>query len=251
MITPYLSFIDPPALNFPGVAVTVVQILLTATSYWKESTNSSPYSKFFEGKASVSAIDSRIGMSIIYGLPFLTATTFAVVSETPTLAGVLTLLLFLKRIIEVHFVHKYSGKISKIMSMVIGTYYSVVAVVIASVATKSPNGYCQIIGIAAFVIGCFGNLYHHYLLRRLRESAVGVQYVMPKTAWFEYAAAPHYFFELVEWLGIAVVAQHGNAYLVLTSMTSYLCGRAVAQNQWNEQKFPEWRNKYNMIPFVF
>jgi hypothetical protein len=105
-----------------------------------------------------------------------------------------------------------------------------------------------------------GNLYHHYLLANLRSGNDSKKtdgekkYVAPKGGLFNYVAAPHYFFELLGWLGIAVVAQQMNAYLVFAGMTSYLSGRACSQNEWNRSKFSEadWpASRKNVIPFIF
>lgn len=80
----------------------------------------------------------------------------------------------------------------------------------------------------------------------------GDKYVAPRGGLFEYVAAPHYFFELLGWLGIAIVSQQANSYLVFTSMSSYLGGRSVAQNKWNRSKFSEWpEDRKNIVPFVF
>ena len=105
-------------------------------------------------------------------------------------------------------------------------------------------------------MGLLGNFYHHYILATLRgsDSRNNRKYVAPHGGLFNYVAAPHYFFELIGWLGIAVVAQQLNAFLVFTSMTSYLSGRAVNHNMWNKKKFDdaEWpESRKNLVPFIF
>ena len=105
-----------------------------------------------------------------------------------------------------------------------------------------------------FSVGILGNLYHHYLLSILRGGkSANKEYEVPQGGLFSYVAAPHYFFELIGWLGIAVVSEHINIYLVLASMTSYLSGRSFAQNEWNKQKFGNsWpASRKNLIPFLF
>jgi len=107
-----------------------------------------------------------------------------------------------------------------------------------------------------FGIGLSGNLYHHHLLAKLRDTKKtdGQKYLAPKGGMFNYVATPHYFFELLGWLGIAVVAQQINVFLVFTSMSSYLSGRSVSQNAWNRSQFSEadWpATRKNMIPFIF
>ncbi len=115
-----------------------------------------------------------------------------------------------------------------------------------------------VIGTTVFAVGIAGNFHHHYLLAQLRKdsknSVAGKKYVAPKGGLFSYVATPHYFFELIGWLGIAMVSNHLNAYLVVASMSSYLAGRSVAQNEFNKEKFDEkdWpRNRKNLIPFIF
>ena len=61
------------------------------------------------------------------------------------------------------------------------------------------------------------------------------EYKPPAGGLFEYVSAPHYLFELVGWFGIALAAEHLNAFLVAACMTSYLSGRAVATSRWNRQ----------------
>ena len=106
-----------------------------------------------------------------------------------------------------------------------------------------------------FLIGISGNFYHHNILASLRNgNSNNLKYVAPRGGLFNYVAAPHYMFELIGWFGIAVAADHMNAYLVFTTMASYLAGRAASQNEWNRSKFSEidWPIKRkNMIPFLF
>lgn len=115
-----------------------------------------------------------------------------------------------------------------------------------------------------FITGILGNLYHHYLLSTLRSKSnkkgtttttttTTTRYVAPKGGLFEYVAAPHYFFELIGWLGIAVVSGHLNVYLIFASMCSYLSGRSVAQNEFNREKFEDaWpATRKSLVPFLF
>ena len=53
---------------------------------------------------------------------------------------------------------------------------------------------------------------------------------------FEYVAAPHYLFEIIDWFGMAIVSQHFmNIYLTI-GMT-YLMQRSIAPNQVESNKF--------------
>lgn len=211
-------------------------------------------------------IPSRDGMTFIY-LPALVVSSLlyllpdvSKISFVPgkSLAGQFVILQFLKRLLEVYFVHKYSGNVSQNLSASIGTYYAIVSAIILCVAntTSSISDLSGTVGTGLFGIGLVGNLYHHILLAGLRDKTKKdvEEYVAPVGGLFNYVAAPHYFFELIGWLGIAIVANHLNAFLVFTSMTSYLSGRACSQNEWNRSKFSDndWPStRKNIVPFIF
>ena len=62
---------------------------------------------------------------------------------------------------------------------------------------------------------------------------------------------PHYLFELIAWLGIAIVAQDFNVFMVFASMFTYLLTRAKATKTWylkNVENYPVER-KF-LIPFL-
>eukprot|EP00242_Pyramimonas_sp_CCMP2087_P012870 CAMPEP_0198204372 /NCGR_PEP_ID=MMETSP1445-20131203/7775_1 /TAXON_ID=36898 /ORGANISM="Pyramimonas sp., Strain CCMP2087" /LENGTH=148 /DNA_ID=CAMNT_0043876223 /DNA_START=457 /DNA_END=903 /DNA_ORIENTATION=- len=144
------------------------------------------------------------------------------------------------------------------ISMFIGTYYACIAALCCSVSEGgirfAADTTLQQAAIVLFLIGNIGNFYHHKLLADLRsDPSTGKKYVVPSGGLFCCVAAPHYFFELMSWLAIAFAANHVNVFLVFTSMTSYLSGRAVAQNKWNKEKFKEeWPgSRKNMVPGIF
>lgn len=116
-------------------------------------------------------------------------------------------------------------------------------------------------GLSAFIIGEIGNLYHHYLLSTLRkESGKGEtktalptksNYSVPKGALFEFVTMPHYLFELIAWLGIAIISQDFNVFMVFASMFTYLLTRAKATKIWylkNVDNYPSERKV--LIPFL-
>lgn len=133
------------------------------------------------------------------------------------------------------------------------------------------NADCLQYGLAAYVVGELGNLYHHYLLSTLRttdkngkviisksdkggsdeEFDVKSNYLVPTGGLFDYVTMPHYFFELIAWLGIAIVSQDLNVYLVFASMCTYLLTRAKATKIWylkNVNNYPEDRKV--LVPFI-
>eukprot|EP00559_Dactyliosolen_fragilissimus_P000983 CAMPEP_0184858422 /NCGR_PEP_ID=MMETSP0580-20130426/3526_1 /TAXON_ID=1118495 /ORGANISM="Dactyliosolen fragilissimus" /LENGTH=265 /DNA_ID=CAMNT_0027354553 /DNA_START=190 /DNA_END=984 /DNA_ORIENTATION=- len=254
-ISTIASSIPSVAPDVGRAALTLMQTFATISSF---STETNPltraqYSKFannVENEKDNEMIDSKDGMTLIY-LPALVVSAILITLPSITnlsflpqqsLAGELVFVHFLKRILEVFYLHKYSGEVSKGLSTLIGMYYAIVSILIICVANPvtGVTEITNILGTGLFSIGILGNFYHHYILAGLRDNnhkPSGRQYVAPHGGLFEYVAAPHYFLEVMGWLGIAIAANHLNAYLVFTSMTSYLSGRAGSQNEWNRSKF--------------
>lgn len=270
MLLPALTAVTnnlPPLMpGYGGAAFTAYQVLSTAALHSIESNSKTtmPYSKFAQtGKVEKgeTMINSKAGMTIIYLPALITSLSIVtlgyadVIPVLPSTAGILVFLLFLKRQLEVLYLHKYSGKVSVATSSSIGIFYALTSAIICCVASPSPDMNSTIIGESLFAVGSMGNLYHHWKLAQLRkDSTASAKYSAPRGGLFDYVAAPHYLFELIAWLGIAVASEHGNAYLVCASMTSYLSGRSVSQNKWNREKFSEeeWPlERKNMVPFLF
>ena len=57
-------------------------------------------------------------------------------------------------------------------------------------------------GLALWLGGTLTNLYHHYLLAGLRKGGDDTRYVRPTGGLFELCVCPHYFGEIVGWLGV-------------------------------------------------
>ena len=256
--------------TFPGVTgqvITALQLFIAATSYSIETNakTRAQYSKFSRANDKTTITwPSRVAMMIIYTPAFITSAVFLIMGmygvksiPTPSLATFFCCIHFAKRCLEVMFLHKYSGRTDKGTPTQISLYYTLVTVLIAYASGSSGHdASIQMIsfGTALFVIGIIGNFYHHYLLASLRSGSSSKKYVAPRGGLFSFVATPHYLFELIGWLGIAMVSNHLNSYLVFASMSSYLFGRAVAQNEWNRLKFDEkeWpRSRKNMLPFIF
>lgn len=255
----------------PGVLLyNALQFLTVCGIYKGEIDSPMPYSKFgmaTKGKNSNVRVPSKIGMLIIYVPATIVAFIFqfivpqlASMSYSPTTAGWMVFAHFLKRDAEVLFVHKYSGDTEINTARLIGLSYAINAFMICLLSNPSvsTSDSSWKFGTLLFAIGSLGNLYHHHLLALLRsagKSKTGTkEYKAPNGGLFEYVAAPHYFFELVVWLGISVASQHLTSHLNLVSMTCYLCARAYNQNQWNKKKFDEkeWpSSRKNLIPFLY
>ena len=272
---------EAPA-SFPGaagLALTAMQLLVALTSYGTEINpkTRATYSKF--AKVDVDGGDSsktktwpsRLAMMVIYTPALLVAAAvclgFSVGSGLlsslpgPSAASFLMAAHFGKRCLEVMLLHRYSGRTDRGTPTMIGFYYALTSLLICACGDRTgetSGGPPSSLGKALFCVGLAGNFYHHRLLAGLRSGDGGGgtkrRYVPPRGGMFSLVAAPHYLFELAGWLGAATVVHHVNAYLVVLSMTSYLAGRSVAQNEFNRLKFDEgeWpRSRRNLVPFLF
>ena len=211
------------------------------------------YSKFVKN----GEIPSRMGMFILYFLPIVTATVTAwpYLSSANVIQWIVysaVVFHFGKRVLETLFLHKYSGKMAVLSIISISFIYSLVAGMICYVNVK-PLLAMDILfysGMVIFIIGEVGNFYHHKLLVDLRKGSEG--YHIPQGGFFEYAACPHYFFELVSWLGILFLSRHLFAFMALIAFTAYLTERSVKTRQWYLEKFPDYpKDRKCIVPFVF
>ena len=107
-----------------------------------------------------------------------------------------------------------------------------------------------ILGIILFLTGFVINKTADEKLRQLRKNNPEA-YVLPKGWLFEYISCPHYFGEIIEWLGWAVLTWsiHGLAFFIFTFAN--LFPRGIKSHQWYIKKFPDYPEKRKaVIPFI-
>jgi very-long-chain enoyl-CoA reductase len=184
---------------------------------------------------------------------------------------------FAKRLLETGFLHKYTKKVNKFTSSFIGVYYALVCALIFNFSKTVSTGFQPAtlpIGLGIFTIGQIGNLFHHWLLASLRSSTTPTPpkrsyglsggniksksksksngYEIPQGGLFKYVATPHYLFEVISWLGLAIVSSQLNVYLVALSMAMYLGGRSVSTTKWYRENLPNYpKDRKSMVPFIF
>lgn len=265
---PSLGVIAPPPPGVGWALVTGFQALGIAGRYSREINQPLPYSKFSKAAADKSAgvggsaplLSGRLGMLIAYLPAFLLGAYQYQGSQGQNVAALLLTIHFAKRVLEVLFVHKYSGTMEATIAAAIAAAYSLDTWIISSTALMAQDLHpiTSLIGSLLFVVGQLGNGYHHYVLSTLRSTDNAAdrakRYVPPRGGLFQYVAAPHYLFELVSWLGIALCAQEVNAFLSLFGFVSYLMGRSHKANEFYKQKFEpeEWpRTRKNLVPLVW
>lgn len=216
------------------------------------------YSKFSNGISFALSVPTKVGMLILYGPAGLLGAYIMMTAASEgrgTLAGFLMLVHFGKRCLECLFVHKYSGSMPLQSSLFICTFYTLTSFVTCHYSALAPSatlsGNYLTIGCLMFAVGLAGNFYHHVLLANLRKPGEKA-YKIPSGGCFEYVAAPHYFFELIGWLGVAFVSQNFIVLLAFGAMSSYLSERSVAQSAWNRAKLDGYpQSRKHIVPFLF
>lgn len=223
--------------------------------------NNAGYSKFAK-RGGKYVVSSRVGMLMAY-VPSLVLSSYLIWKED--VRGVNNTLVmkmlaghFLKRVMEVLFLHKYSGEAELSFGISGGLMYMTYSYIIAHFLMLREklgiqNEEFSQVGLVLFCVGQFGNLYHHYVLARLRKPENSKSYLVPTGGMFGYVLCAHYLFELIAWLGIALSANSPPAFGVLLTMTGYLLGRSQATEAWYREKLKETfpLGVKKIIPFVF
>lgn len=161
------------------------------------------YSKFAGFKDRSTLIPGKIGMFALYFpaalvFPFAAIVTGFGSSSWPatatafhrTIAAMVTIH-FLKRCLEVQYLHRFSGHTNLISCVTIASLYLLTAFMFffvaayrlslpLSVASAEREGFAPnfCVGIAVWLCGISGNFYHHLLLSKLRDAG-DVSYAAP------------------------------------------------------------------------
>lgn len=276
-------FQNPPSPYIQGLEI--LQLLTGAVLGFTECKNIMhlKYSKFNKGSPSAQ-VSSKTGMLILYAPAFLIASFFlfckldwpnasillyksgllqlSITWQLHTQAGIRLLVLtvavalhFFKRVVEVLFVHRYSGGMAIDSVILISFIYSFFAtcliyVMQISEGLPSPSMNLMPLGLFLFIVGMSGNLYHHYLLSRLRkDGAKG--YSIPQGGLFEFVVCPHYLFEIIDFVGLAVISQTALGFCTAITVSLYLLGRSLSTKAWYVKKFEGFpSSRKALIPFL-
>ncbi|GAX12692.1 3-oxo-5-alpha-steroid 4-dehydrogenase 1 [Fistulifera solaris] len=145
-------------------------------------------------------------------------------------------------------------------------------VVLAAFAFTNCNGYAQgyalshtyiasggnyrpflfYLGLCLFFIGIFINLQSDAILRKLRHSGDGYQ--IPYGGMFRYVSTPHYFGEIVEWMGFCIACHMNAASVAFVIYTaSNLVPRSRAHHHWYQTTFGDKypRERKAIVPFLY
>ena len=265
---------------FPTFGIMPILLMTWSTmtgiaNYFGQQTNPMEYSKFAPSK-SANQVSGKVLYLIAYTFPFCAGiliffyyTTFVqppVTSQSITYyhfiaPNILLILHFVKRLYESLFVHISTSKSNVVVAIQIGIFYAMGNMVMLYYQLLKGNAsdYAEcnqsfIIGVILFVLGQYGNYYHHYLLRMNRLNNAGDKksnYVIPSGGFFAYTWCPHYFFEIIAWFGVAVVSKHLMLFLHTLTMTGYLIGRSKKTKEWYSKQFgAKCPDRKAIIPFL-
>ena len=216
----------------------------------EEVARATPWSKWAIGYNFKTPVSARTGMLVKY-LPAVGLAGWLAASQGGLMPA-LMLAHFGKRCVEVLAVHDFSGSPTEELYTCgfISLFYAMVAwLLMRDGAAADPA--IAAAGLATFVVGQAGNLYHHALLAGLRRSE-GPKYRVPQGGLFEYCGCPHYLCEVVSWFGAALVAQNAHAFLVAFWVAGMLGGRSVVTTRWYRDRFGDAypASRRHIVPFV-
>ena len=132
-----------------------------------------------------------------------------VVSPVAKLAALLWCVHFARRAAESAWLHRY-GKPRVPTSDVVTEYVyywgfaAWNALSLTSASYAAPPAWLVALGSALFVLAQLGNAKAHRMLRALRPAG-STQRVIPRGFLFERVSSPHYLFEILSWLGFALL----------------------------------------------
>ncbi|KAK4284001.1 hypothetical protein QN277_000894 [Acacia crassicarpa] len=264
MLSALLNFLFPPPPSLFVSAMSAISLVSLARAGFEEIKGKHlQYSKFQNVNPSTKKekiqLSSKSGMLLLYTPAFLAgAASFYVFPHeglrTTFVQSALTLHFF-KRVLEVLFVHKYSGTmpLDSAIPITLSYFLSTATMLYAQHLTlglPEPPIDLKYPGILLFFIGIFGNLYHHYLLSKLRGSGEK-EYKIPKGGLFGLVICPHYLFEIIGFYGISFISQTLYAFSFTLGTTFYLVGRSCATRRWYQSKFEDFPQHVKaLVPFV-
>ncbi|KAK9691582.1 hypothetical protein RND81_09G205900 [Saponaria officinalis] len=221
---------------------------------WNNNNDSSTQNKQIK-------ITSKVGMFMMYAPAFLFgASSFLLFPHH----GLRFLLLrsaltihFLKRVLEVLFVHRFGGSgvaLDTAFTISLSYFLTTVTMIYTqhlSEGLPEPSIDLKYVGVGLFLLGIGGNFYHHYILSTLRNTGEK-EYKIPKGGLFNLVICPHYFFEVLGFVGVSCIAQTLYSVCYMIGATLYLMGRSYATRKWYLSKFEDFpKDVKMMIPFIF
>jgi protein-S-isoprenylcysteine O-methyltransferase Ste14 len=256
-----------PDWNAVTITAFAIGLLLSVSAVATLAGETTPYSKF-GSRQKLDDIPSRKAMLTMY----MPSVIVCFLIQRPTLLWTtqfdivhfLVTAHFVKRVLEVLFVHIYkSSTNAETMLTVMGAYTTstlmdllVVKRIPDSVFSSTITNY----GIAFVILGEVLNGYHHFLLRQMRPVSGNQKkgnYSLPKGGLFDYVIAPHYFAEQIAFLGFILLSQNIVTLALKSFPFIYLSARAAKTHEWYRVNLTDKADKAellkrkNLIPFIW
>ncbi|XP_060186429.1 uncharacterized protein LOC132615850 [Lycium barbarum] len=259
-----LKFLYPPPPSLYINTMSVISFAAMANGGFSEIKGKHmQYSKFIgttKSENEKARIESKKGMLLSYSPAFLAGVaSFAIFPDGDLRFALVCSALtihFFKRVFEVLFVHKYSGSMDVKATIRISFSYFLFTVTMIysqhlTQGLPEPSIDLKYGGFIIFLVGIIGNLYHHYLLSKLRTKGEK-EYKIPQGGLFKFAICPHYLFEILIFVGISCTSQTLYAISFTLGSTFYLMGRSIATRRWYKSKFDDFPKDIKaLIPYIF
>ncbi|KAG2195658.1 hypothetical protein INT47_002897 [Mucor saturninus] len=263
----YLTSIGFYVPDWNGLTITslIFGLLLSISAIATSFTDTTPYSKF-GNRPKLDTIPSKKAMLLIY-VPSVLA-CFCIqprISFTThfDIVHALVTLHFVKRVLEVLFVHLYKSKTSFETVIPIMVTYAMTTVLDLLIVRRMPEvvfsqKWTQC-GAILVIVGEIVSVYHHVLLRQLRTSPQisKKNYQLPRGGLFNYIVAPHYLAEQVVFLGFILLSQNIVTVALKLFPFIYLTDRARKTRAWynlnlvDRQSKKDLQQRKNLIPFIW
>jgi 3-oxo-5-alpha-steroid 4-dehydrogenase 1 len=109
-----------------------------------------------------------------------------------------------------------------------------------------------VIGLIIFLAGFVVNLHSDRIIRRLREPG-DTAFHIPRGGMFEHVSSAHYFGELIEWVGWAILTLSWSGLVFAFWTFANLVPRAHRNHSWYLEKFGEEypHDRKRIIPLVY
>ncbi|KAL2621154.1 hypothetical protein R1flu_001359 [Riccia fluitans] len=109
-----------------------------------------------------------------------------------------------------------------------------------------------IIGVTIFFIGFIGNFWSDSILLSLRTDEDDRSYRIPQGGLFRLVSNANYFFEMVEWLGWAIMTWSPAALAFFLYTMANLVPRAKSNHYWYLKKFPDYpKERRILVPYLY
>jgi len=113
------------------------------------------------------------------------------------------------------------------------------------------SGFPFIFGTTIFIIGYVINKHSDKILSQLKNKSNG-EYKIPYGGLFNWVSAPHYFGEIVEWVGWAILTWSISGWVFALFTFANLAPRAVTSHKWYLENFRDYpRSRRALIPRIW